>query len=194
MEEHFTNLQGLIGDMHAGQRLPAAAPESPCAARAPPSRAAERRKAAWRPACRAARPWRSARRAAPAPAPAQAGTGTGDRRGVRPPLPHGLRWAQRRVRGLLRRVHRAAGAHQGAVAFCLDWLAKGRPTYEEVGAGLGGIPWAFIGVIHCMEASFNFAGHLHNGDPRRRARSSTRPDAPKPARRRSRGARARSTR
>jgi lysozyme family protein len=37
--------------------------------------------------------------------------------------------------------------------------------YEEVGAGLGGIPWAFIGVIHGMECGFNFGGHLHNGDP-----------------------------
>jgi lysozyme family protein len=27
------------------------------------------------------------------------------------------------------------------------------------------MPWAFVGVIHGMECSFNFAGHLHNGDP-----------------------------
>lgn len=25
-------------------------------------------------------------------------------------------------------------------------------------------PWYFVGIIHAMEASFNFQGHLHNGD------------------------------
>lgn len=27
------------------------------------------------------------------------------------------------------------------------------------------VPWYFIGVLHALEASFNFRGHLHNGDP-----------------------------
>ena len=26
------------------------------------------------------------------------------------------------------------------------------------------MPWYFIGIIHALEASFNFNGHLHNGD------------------------------
>jgi len=26
-------------------------------------------------------------------------------------------------------------------------------------------PWYFVGLIHCMEASFDFSAHLHNGDP-----------------------------
>ena len=26
-------------------------------------------------------------------------------------------------------------------------------------------PWYFVGLIHCMEASFDFGAHLHNGDP-----------------------------
>jgi lysozyme family protein len=26
-------------------------------------------------------------------------------------------------------------------------------------------PWYFVGIIHAMEASFNFDAHLHNGDP-----------------------------
>jgi lysozyme family protein len=26
------------------------------------------------------------------------------------------------------------------------------------------VPWHVIGVIHALEASFNFLGHLHNGD------------------------------
>jgi len=27
------------------------------------------------------------------------------------------------------------------------------------------VPWYFVGIIHAMEASFNFNAHLHNGDP-----------------------------
>ena len=27
------------------------------------------------------------------------------------------------------------------------------------------VPWAFIGIVHGLEASFRFTGHLHNGDP-----------------------------
>lgn len=43
-------------------------------------------------------------------------------------------------------------------------IQAGRPRYEKVGKQLG-IPWYVIGVIHNMEASLNFNGHLHNGDP-----------------------------
>jgi lysozyme family protein len=39
-----------------------------------------------------------------------------------------------------------------------------RPRYEAVGGPLG-IPWWFIAGIHMLESSFNFATHLHNGDP-----------------------------
>jgi lysozyme family protein len=39
-----------------------------------------------------------------------------------------------------------------------------RSRYEAVGGPLA-IPWFFIGVIHCLEASLNFKKHLHNGDP-----------------------------
>jgi lysozyme family protein len=42
-------------------------------------------------------------------------------------------------------------------------LTKYRPRYEKVADKLG-IPWHFIGIIHALEASFNFNGHLHNGD------------------------------
>jgi lysozyme family protein len=27
------------------------------------------------------------------------------------------------------------------------------------------IPWYFIGLVHCLECSFSFERHLHNGDP-----------------------------
>lgn len=54
---------------------------------------------------------------------------------------------------------------RGNVAYYVRRLRNGRPLYEAVGRDLNGIPWAFIGAIHAMECGFNFAGHLHNGDP-----------------------------
>lgn len=54
---------------------------------------------------------------------------------------------------------------RGNVAYYVKRLRNGRPLYEAVGRDLNGIPWAFIGAIHAMECGFNFAGHLHNGDP-----------------------------
>jgi len=36
--------------------------------------------------------------------------------------------------------------------------------YSSLGSALA-VPWYFIGVIHFMEASLDFAVHLHNGDP-----------------------------
>lgn len=54
---------------------------------------------------------------------------------------------------------------EGNIAYYVKLLNRGRALYEEVGAALGGIPWEFIGIIHGMECGFNFAGHLHNGDP-----------------------------
>ena len=43
-------------------------------------------------------------------------------------------------------------------------ITQNRNRYQAVGDPLG-IPWYFIGVIHCLEASLNFNKHLHNGDP-----------------------------
>ncbi len=54
---------------------------------------------------------------------------------------------------------------RGNVAYYVKRLRNGRSLYEAVGRDLNGIPWAFIGAIHAMECGFNFAGHLHNGDP-----------------------------
>jgi lysozyme family protein len=53
-------------------------------------------------------------------------------------------------------------------AWHVDTLLKpaNRSQYEEVGKRLQ-IPWYFIGIIHSLEAGFNFKGHLHNGDPLR---------------------------
>lgn len=50
----------------------------------------------------------------------------------------------------------------------VSWLRKKmlqyRPRYEPVAAATGA-PWWFIGIVHALEGSFNFATHLHNGDP-----------------------------
>ena len=39
-----------------------------------------------------------------------------------------------------------------------------RARYEAVGNAMC-VPWYFIGIVHALEASFDFNGHLHNGDP-----------------------------
>jgi lysozyme family protein len=50
------------------------------------------------------------------------------------------------------------------VAWYRNTLVRYKPQYEQVSAATGA-PWWFIGVVHALEASFNFRGHLHNGDP-----------------------------
>ena len=52
---------------------------------------------------------------------------------------------------------------QGKVEENVAILMRNRSRYETVAASLN-IPWYFIGIIHGLEASFNFKGHLHNGD------------------------------
>ena len=52
----------------------------------------------------------------------------------------------------------------GTVAWYIGKLCSGRARYEEVEQRTG-VPWWFVGITHAMEASFNFSGHLHNGDP-----------------------------
>jgi lysozyme family protein len=53
---------------------------------------------------------------------------------------------------------------RGNLAYYLKRLRQGQPNYELVQNELG-VPWPFVGIIHAMECGFNFAGHLHNGDP-----------------------------
>ncbi|UDU21355.1 DNA/RNA non-specific endonuclease [Sinorhizobium meliloti] len=43
-------------------------------------------------------------------------------------------------------------------------LRSFKPRYRRVAERMG-IPWWFVGLTHALEASFNFQGHLHNGDP-----------------------------
>jgi lysozyme family protein len=46
----------------------------------------------------------------------------------------------------------------------INKINSNKSRYEAVGNKLN-IPWYFIAVIHNMECSLNFKGHLHNGDP-----------------------------
>ena len=57
------------------------------------------------------------------------------------------------------------GDHLGEIdRLYVERLLEHRETYRAVGAELG-IPWWFVGIIHGLEASFDFECHLHNGDP-----------------------------
>ncbi|MGH6781275.1 MAG: hypothetical protein ACREB5_04120 [Sphingomonadaceae bacterium] len=53
--------------------------------------------------------------------------------------------------------------HAGRVEWHMKAIEKFRPRYEAVSRDTA-VPWHFIGVIHCLESSFNFRAHLHNGD------------------------------
>ena len=44
-------------------------------------------------------------------------------------------------------------------------LRGNQARYASVAANFSTMPWYFVGIIHGMEASFNFKTHLHNGDP-----------------------------
>jgi lysozyme family protein len=50
------------------------------------------------------------------------------------------------------------------VAWHVKKIVSRQDVYERL-AGKVDIPWYFIAIIHCLEASFRFNGHLHNGDP-----------------------------
>jgi lysozyme family protein len=57
-------------------------------------------------------------------------------------------------------------AHRAQVAWYVGKLTD--PDYDEKYDTVEDaicIPWYFTGIIHAMEASFNFNAHLHNGDP-----------------------------
>ena len=43
-------------------------------------------------------------------------------------------------------------------------LLQYKPRYDPLAFSTG-VAWWFIGIVHALEGSFNFATHLHNGDP-----------------------------
>jgi len=54
--------------------------------------------------------------------------------------------------------------YAGQVEWHRARLVKYKARYQVV-ADATGAPWWFIGIIHALEGGFNFATHLHNGDP-----------------------------
>ena len=53
--------------------------------------------------------------------------------------------------------------HKAKLDAHVQILLRFRHRYEGVATRLN-IPWYFVGLIHALEASFNFGAHLHNGD------------------------------
>ena len=53
--------------------------------------------------------------------------------------------------------------HRESADWHLTMLRQSKERYSRVGER-SGVPWYFIGIVHGLEASFNFRAHLHNGD------------------------------
>lgn len=53
--------------------------------------------------------------------------------------------------------------YAGRVKWYADRLVANEARYQQVTATTA-VPWYVIGALHALEASFNFLGHLHNGD------------------------------
>jgi len=54
--------------------------------------------------------------------------------------------------------------YNSQVAWHVKRITSRRADYEGVAQKVS-VPWYFIAIIHGLEASFRFDGHLHNGDP-----------------------------
>ena len=82
------------------------------------------------------------------------------REGVMPSLTAGMKSEyQTLFDSCLIRPERLAAVNSTAAS-----IAANKPRYQTVGEPLG-VAWYVVGLIHAMEASLNFATHLHNGDP-----------------------------
>jgi lysozyme family protein len=57
-----------------------------------------------------------------------------------------------------------AAAKGNEINTIINRIVANRSRYELV-ANTTGVPWYFIAIIHNMEVSGKFNGHLHNGDP-----------------------------
>lgn len=55
-------------------------------------------------------------------------------------------------------------AKLGTVEGLATKINGNRMRYGQVSEALG-VPWFFVGAVHCLESSLSFAKHLHNGDP-----------------------------
>jgi len=50
------------------------------------------------------------------------------------------------------------------IEYFISKLMKNKDRYEKVSNSTN-VPWYVVGIIHGLEASFDFNKHLHNGDP-----------------------------
>ena len=149
LESHLRDLDILSGAVHAGESLGSAA--------LPKARRRKTRKRAAKAGARKARdsaPAGAVPEAAPAALPA-----------APPPPLISTVFADLRLdyQRLYDRCEVRPG-NEGNVAYYLKRLRQGQPTYQLVEQQIR-VPWVFVGIIHGMECGFNFAGHLHNGDP-----------------------------
>ncbi|WP_340107455.1 hypothetical protein [Pikeienuella sp. HZG-20] len=55
-------------------------------------------------------------------------------------------------------------AHRREIEAVVGRVLRGRAAYQAIEAEIGA-PWAVVGVLHGLEAGFDFSRHLHNGDP-----------------------------
>lgn len=139
LEGHLDRLQGLSGEMHRRDSLPPAPEEG----------AAEAAAAGEKPVARLKAPGRARAIAA----------------GIQPPLALKDYPSLKDEYLAYYKACKVRPGNEGVVAYYVKRLNQGRAMYEQVSNDLNGIPWAFIGIIHGMECGFNFACHLHNGDP-----------------------------
>lgn len=149
LEGHLTRLNMLSGKVHASESLAGAA-DAKQKRRAKKAKKKARKKSG---------------RKAPRPAGAVAGL---ESLAVAPPaaaLLTSTSFADLRdeYQRLYDRCELKPGS-DGNVAFYLKRLRQGQPNYQLVEQQIR-VPWVFVGIIHGMECGFNFAGHLHNGDP-----------------------------
>ena len=54
--------------------------------------------------------------------------------------------------------------HNAAIEQAINIMVANKDTYDAI-ANEAIVPWYFVAIIHCLEASQNFHKHLHNGDP-----------------------------
>ena len=59
---------------------------------------------------------------------------------------------------------RVKDKHAKAVTAMIARIRAGQSRYESVQARTA-VPWRITGIIHGLECSCDFRGHLHNGDP-----------------------------
>ncbi len=98
------------------------------------------------------------------PSPDEIAPGAGSPGSAAPPVRRSVRFADLAEEyAATFKAAQLLPAHRQSTDWHLTMMRQSRPRYEAVGKR-NGVPWFFIAAIHALEASFNFRGHLHNGD------------------------------